>query len=635
MKNTLYLLLFCCTALLTKAQATIELDSTIIETSILTDDLNIPWEIAWGPDDQIWMTERNGLISTIDPETGERTALAFLLDVLEIQETGLLGLVLHPNFIETPQVFVVYTHYNQLAEISEKIVRFDFDAVNNDLINDTIIFQGIPGFDNHVGSRLVISPDLKLFVTTGDGNELEKAQDIDLLNGKTLRLNLDGSIPSDNPFGPDNPVWTYGHRNAQGLVLAPDGKLYSSEHGTYKDDEINEIVAGGNYGWSAMEGFCDLPEEMAFCDSVEVTEPLYNWDPTIAPGGLDFYQHPAIPEWQNTLILAVLKSRDIRVLSMDETQDTLIGGATPYLNAEYGRFRDLCFAPDGRIFLSTSNKDFYGDPTLGPDKIIQLQSDNAPPPYPIPNFILEADSCGLVNFTNLSTNAGNHEWILSTDTNQGFATLTEESPNFQFPFPAWYTIELKASNENFSNTKKYRLWIETCVNQPIANFDYISDCLDINFTNNTFNSNSENASYLWDFGDGNQSEELSPNYTYSTEGTYTVQLTVDNMESSDTIVQLIEVEDCIIDGILEFSEEQAIKIYPNPVKEQLWVSIPEGFIACDLEVLNAKGQSVYQRKETPFEQSIYLEMKGLNKGLYWLILKNKENNTIFCKFVVE
>ena len=145
-------------------------------------------------------------------------------------------------------------------------------------------------------------------MTTGDAQQQPQAQNPASLNGKILRLNLDGTIPANNPT-PGSPVYTLGHRNPQGLVQLPNGRIYSSEHGPNNDDEINQIEAGRNYGWPNVEGYCDLPAEATFCAANNVREPLTVWTPTIAPAGLTYYDHPAIPGWRGSLLLAVLKDQ--------------------------------------------------------------------------------------------------------------------------------------------------------------------------------------------------------------------------------------------------------------------------------------------------------------------------------------
>jgi hypothetical protein len=202
-------------------------------------------------------------------------------------------------------------------------------------------------------------------------------------------MNLDGTIPEDNPF-PESYIWSYGHRNPQGLVFTNEGKLYSSEHGPSNDDEVNLIMKGENYGWPDVEGFCDEGSEEAFCTENAVIEPLVAWTPTLAVAGLDFYPYDLIPSLQNQLLLVSLRTGKLVSLSLSEEGNAVIKEDT-WINGELGRLRDLCVAPDGRIFISTSNKDGRGNPKPGDDKIIEVKPSDI-------NFS-DAVRNNLLNFT--------------------------------------------------------------------------------------------------------------------------------------------------------------------------------------------------------------------------------------------
>ncbi|MEP7317517.1 MAG: PQQ-dependent sugar dehydrogenase, partial [Panacibacter sp.] len=232
--------------------------------------------------------------------------------------------------------------------------RFTYNGTT--LVSPLILVDGIVGKIGgnfiHNGSRLTIGPDMKLYATTGDANKRYKfPQSRNSLNGKVLRVNLDGSIPADNPFG--NAVWSTGHRNPQGMVFAND-KLFTSMHGEDTDDEINIIRKGGNYGWPYVQGFCDQPAEMLFCDSFHVIEPIYAWTPTIAPSGLDYYNNNAIGPWKNSLLLAVLKDEKLVQLKLNNA-GTAITEEHDFLTHQFGRMRDIAIAPDGAVYISTDN----------------------------------------------------------------------------------------------------------------------------------------------------------------------------------------------------------------------------------------------------------------------------------------
>ena len=205
------------------------------------------------------MTERGGKISRLNPASGTTTPVVTISEVVSNNEGGLLGMALHPNFSTTPHVFVVYD-YNNGGNYREKVVRYIYNGTT--LTSPLTIIDNIAASSIHNGSRLLIIND-KLFITTGDASNQSNPQNISSLNGKILRLNLDGSIPADNPVA-GNPYWSFGHRNPQGLVYA-NNKLYSSEHGPSNDDEINIIEKGRNYGWPDVQGFCNTTSEQSFC----------------------------------------------------------------------------------------------------------------------------------------------------------------------------------------------------------------------------------------------------------------------------------------------------------------------------------------------------------------------------------
>jgi len=330
-----------------------------IKDSVLISGLNFPWEILWGPDNFIWMTERDGKISRLNPVTGELFPIATISEVVSIGEGGLLGMALHPDFTSTPQVFVVYD-YNNDNGYREKVVRFDYSG--GTLVNPVILIDNIKANNIHDGSRLLILNN-QLLVTTGDAADQTQPQNKDVINGKILRLNLDGTIPADNPV-PGNPFWSYGHRNPQGLVFA-NGILYSSEHGPDTNDEINIIDKGENYGWPNVGGYCDLNEEQSFCTANNVKEPIKAWTPTIAPSGIEFYDKDMIPQWKNSILVATLKNRRLLQLRLDDTHMN-VAETNEFFTDKYGRMRDVCISPDGKVYICTSNG--------GDDKVIVVKA---------------------------------------------------------------------------------------------------------------------------------------------------------------------------------------------------------------------------------------------------------------------
>ncbi|RYU78762.1 PQQ-dependent sugar dehydrogenase [Hymenobacter persicinus] len=349
---------------------TFQVGTTTVSVTPLVTGLHVPWELVWGPDNFIWMTERNGRISRVNPTTGQVQLLLTLPDVREVSESGLLGLALHPQFTANPYVYVVY-NYAEGTAIKEKLVRYTYSPTANSLSSPLILLGNITATTNHSGSRLLILPDLTLLMTTGDAVQDPEAQNRASLNGKILRLNLDGTIPATNPT-PGSPVYTLGHRNPQGLVLAANGKLYSSEHGPNNDDELNLIEAGRNYGWPNVEGFCNLPNEQTFCAANTVREPLTAWTPTLAVAGLTYYTSPAIPDWQGSLLLTTLKASKLVQLRLNAAGDATTG-QNDYLTS-FGRLRSVCVSPQGRVYVGTSNQDGRGNPAATDDRILVLEN---------------------------------------------------------------------------------------------------------------------------------------------------------------------------------------------------------------------------------------------------------------------
>jgi glucose/arabinose dehydrogenase len=372
--SILFLALIVGSLQLTSSQ-NLKLDSTELNITVLAENLDTPWEILWGPDDHIWMTERRGVVSRIDTASGN---VKVLLDINEIvdegSENGLLGMVLHPNFTHPDShfVYLVYTYYGNAP--TERLARYTFDS--DTLVDETILLDHIPSAYYHVGSRLLILPDRTILMSTGDAGSASYALDTTKFHGKFLRMNLDGSVPDDNPI-PGSYVWSLGHRNPQGLVRGPNGIIYSSEHGPSTDDEINIIQELGNYGWPEVEGFCDLTAEQAYCAANNAIEPLYAWTPTVATCGLDYYGHNAIPEWKHSLLLATLKQDDLRVLKLNAAGDSILSEEI-FFNNEYGRLRDICVSPGGDIYFATSNQDGRGNngfPVENDDRIIKVSND--------------------------------------------------------------------------------------------------------------------------------------------------------------------------------------------------------------------------------------------------------------------
>ncbi|MFZ4544488.1 MAG: PQQ-dependent sugar dehydrogenase [Saprospiraceae bacterium] len=342
-----------------------------LKTRTVAKNLDTPWEILWGPDDHIWLTERLGKISRVNVASGTVSEVIQISEAKEVGEGGLLGLVLDPDFKTNSYFYVAYNYFATGNDYRERIVRFTFNVASGKAGEPFILLDNIDGANNHNGCRMTISKDKKLFLTTGDAQITSTSQNLNSINGKILRINLDGSIPNDNPKV-GSPIWSWGHRNAQGLVFSPDGNiLYSSEHGANSDDEINMISKGRNYGWPKVEGFCDNALETTFCKDSNVVEPLFAWTPTLGVAGIDLYDKNLITDWKNSLLVTSLKGSRVSQLQLSSDGKKILK-ATDYFLNNFGRLRDVCVSPDGKVYIAVSNKDGRGAPKSEDDKIIEI-----------------------------------------------------------------------------------------------------------------------------------------------------------------------------------------------------------------------------------------------------------------------
>lgn len=348
---------------------TIQLETTRLVKSEIAIGLTVPWDLVWGPDDHIWATERWGTVLRINPSTGLTIRVLDIINqVTADQESGLLGMALHPDFLNSPYVYIVYV-YDDTWPYTERLARYEWNG--SELVDEVVLLDDLPASTIHNGSRLLITEDNKLLMTTGDVGNSDLSQDMSSLMGKLLRLNLDGSIPDDNP-DPSSYIYSYGHRNSQGLAIGPGGQIYASEHGAQSSDEFNIILGDRNYGWPAVQGACNTNAEMNFCQNNNVVEPLMEWSPCVAVNGLTYYDHDAIPEWKGKMLMAVLggfvQQPRVSVLTFNG-EGTQVVNEEQYFD-QFGRIRDIIVSPDGAIYFAT-NGQFY--PGSGPNMIVAYE----------------------------------------------------------------------------------------------------------------------------------------------------------------------------------------------------------------------------------------------------------------------
>lgn len=316
---------------------------------VLAENLEVPWAIDIAEDGRIFFTERPGRIRIID-NNGTLLEPAAFINVQQNGESGLLGLALHPEFSENHLLYIYHTYSNGSNVFNKVLMLTERD---NKIIDSKVIIDGIPAANGNDGGRINFGPDGKLYVATGDARQPDLAQNAGSLAGKILRLNPDGTIPEDNPFE-GSPVYSYGHRNIQGLAWHPiTGELYASEHGAEGNDELNVIKPGANYGWPIED-----------CNAERFEKPILCFNPAIAPGGLVI---PAMDTlgYQNDIVLATLKAQHLRLIEQEERveRNVLTG---------FGRIRDVIEAPDGSLYMTTSNRDGRALPEQGDDKILRI-----------------------------------------------------------------------------------------------------------------------------------------------------------------------------------------------------------------------------------------------------------------------
>lgn len=423
------------------------------EMKELANGLEGPWEITWGPDDWLWVTERvGGKITRVNPADGTKQVA---IDIEEVSapggQDGLLGMALDPGLLKdtgNDYVYAAYTYvdkelpkhewvkdpFSPYANLFAKIVRLSYDKATGTLSDPQVIISGMPGQNDHNSGRLKFGPDGKLYYTIGDGGKgqlgnwcipieaqrLPTADELSAKNwiayqGKSLRLNLDGSIPEDNPEidGVRSHVFTYGHRNMQGIDFGPDGTLYASEQGPKTDDEVNVLVGGDNYGWPHVVGFKDDKAyqmarwdlattpcaQLTFSDiTIDPSVPVENetdWpgqqhDPLAtlftvpsdwnftdpACGGIDFICWPTvatssmqayfpkagqgIPGWENSLLVTTLKRGSIYRVPLGPDGKTIAGPIERYFQSE-NRLRDMALSPDMKtMYVATDVSGLVG-----------------------------------------------------------------------------------------------------------------------------------------------------------------------------------------------------------------------------------------------------------------------------------
>jgi aldose sugar dehydrogenase len=322
----------------------------------IAQNLDVPWAIDIAVDNRIFFTEKPGRLGMIHANGTLASEPVVNIHTEDIGEAGLMGLALHPNFTQNHLMYVYHTYakngglYNKVLMLTEK---------NNKIVNSKIILDGIPASDSNNGGRIKFGPDGKLYVSTGDSEIPELAQNTKSLAGKLLRLNDDGTIPDDNPI-PESPVYSYGHRDIQGFAWHPiTKKLYASEHGPAGNDEVNIIEPGSNYGWPIE--VCNHSTSSA---PIRFETPEYCFNPEIAPSGLTIAASNKLG-YQNDILFTTLRGSHLHHIDLEtRIQDNVLVG--------YGRLNDIVEAHDGSLYVLTTNRNAIGIGNANDDHILQI-----------------------------------------------------------------------------------------------------------------------------------------------------------------------------------------------------------------------------------------------------------------------
>ncbi|MEN3334753.1 MAG: hypothetical protein V7641_4118 [Blastocatellia bacterium] len=347
--------------------ATAGAGATQFRVETFASGLTVPWSIVFVPDGRIFITERPGRVRVIENGKLRAEPLATIADVEPSGESGLMGLTLHPQFAQNHLLYLAYAYRGDGQRV--RVVRMK--ETGSGFVDRQAIIEKIPAAANHAGCRLRFGPDGKLYITTGDATERELAQRLDSLAGKTLRVNDDGTVPPDNPFvgqaGARPEIWSYGHRNSQGLDWQPGTNvMFQTEHGPSGfdgpggGDEVNLVERGKNYGWPVIH------HTMTHAG---MESPLLEYTPAVAPASGMFYRGAAFPEFRGNFFFGCLRGQCLIRVVLDGRR---IISQERLLREDYGRIRDVAEGPDGAIYVSTSNRDGRGRPASGDDRILRL-----------------------------------------------------------------------------------------------------------------------------------------------------------------------------------------------------------------------------------------------------------------------
>ncbi len=343
-----------------------------VKVDVLTEQVEIPWAIAFPDEHTILLTERPGRLRVFIDDVMQPEPVSGTPKVLHEGQGGLMDVAVDPNYAENGWIYLAYSHGLEDVLTQEdrllsmtRLVRGRIR--DNAWVDEEVVFEA--NHDNynrtrhHYGCRIVFDPAGHLYFSVGERGYQDHAQDLTRPNGKIHRIWPDGRIPEDNPFthipGAVPSIYTYGNRNAQGLSVHPEtGKVWETEHGPMGGDELNLIVPGRNYGWPAITYGIDYSGRIVskFTEKQGMEQPILYWRPSTGVCGIEFYEGDQFPKWRNSLLVGSLKYQDVRLLKVVENR--VIHEETIFQN--HGRVRDVGCSPDGAVYILLSERDSLG-----------------------------------------------------------------------------------------------------------------------------------------------------------------------------------------------------------------------------------------------------------------------------------
>jgi glucose/arabinose dehydrogenase len=331
------------------------------EVTVVAGGLSHPWAVEPLPGGDLLVTERPGRMRIVSAQGTVGTPIAGLPEIEAGGQGGLLDVALSPSFESDRTIYWSFTEPRQGGN-GTSVARGVLSADGRRVDQVQVIFRALPTYNNsmHFGSRLAFGPDGKLFITTGersDASMRRHAQQLDNHLGKTMRINADGTVPADNPFvgrqGARPEIWSLGHRNIQAAAFDAQGQYWVIEHGPQGGDELNRVEQGKNYGWAVVsygEEYSGRRISGAVTRREGFEQPVYYWDPVIAPSGAQFYTGDAFPGWRNSLFVGALKEMRLVRLVLGNNR---VVGEEHLLQDRNQRVRDVRQGPDGALYIVT------------------------------------------------------------------------------------------------------------------------------------------------------------------------------------------------------------------------------------------------------------------------------------------